>query len=560
MSENMSYQAYDPAWGTRTVPEIPDVPLFQLMQQASARNPGKPAVVFLGKSTTYKELDEFSNRVASALIDMGIEKGDRVAVMLPNCTQHIITLYGILKAGGIIVPLNVMLKSEEIKYIVEESEPKAIVTFDLACPGIKPVAQDLGISKIVSVHIGDFAVDTDKIPPQLGGSKELIEGTVDFMDLISTEESKPLQIEINAKKDLAVILYTSGTTGHPKGAMLSHYNFNAGCTQNVAVFGLVEDDVLLSLFPYFHVGGLVLTMFNALSCGAVVVPVLMFNPGDVLDVIETHKVTTLLLPPTGYLGLMNHPEFSKSKVSTLSNTYACGAPLPPVLQRKWQEIVGEYLYNGYGATETSATAPGITEMANKKKMVAGTLGVTFNEIKIVDETGNTAPRGMTGEYYHRGPGICSGYWKKPEETELAFTEDGWWRSGDVGYMDEEGFIYFVERSKDLIVASGYNIAPAEVESCIFNHEAVDDVGVVGIPDEYRGETVKAFVALKKGYQGKVTGDEIIRYCRENIAVYKAPTEVAFVDNIPKNATGKTLRKVLREMHRWICSMTRVMAS
>lgn len=547
MSEELSYQKYDPSWGVKPVPPVPEVPLYKLMQESAKKNPDKPAVIFFHKEITYRELDELSDRVAQSLIERGIKKGDRVATMLPNCTQHVIAFYGILKAGAVIVPFNVMLKGDEISYILEESGAKALFCVDLLFPVVQPVAEKLGIAHVITVHAKDFSEPTAHIPPLLSGEKQTHEGAVDFMDLIKEDKGTPPEVEIDPKKDLVMILYTSGTTGFPKGAMLSHYNYNAGSI-NTEIIGISESDVIFMLFPLFHVAGYALGLLMAMYVGATAVPIPLFDAAEVMDLIQRFKVSVLFSPPTAFIGLLNHPDFSKYDLSSIKTTVACGAPVPPPLQREWQEKVGTYLYNGYGCTETTAGAPGIIEMQNKKKFGGETLGATTGELKIVDDNGDIVPRGTVGEFVHRGPGIALGYWKKPDETKKQFTEDGWWFSGDAGRMDEDGFVYFEERIKDLIVASGYNIAPAEVENYIYEHPAVQEVGVIGVPHDYRGETVKAYIVLKEDYVGKVTEDEIIQFCRDKMAVYKAPKVVEFIDDIPKTMTGKVLRRVLRDKH------------
>ena len=546
MSKELSYQKYDPSWGVNPMPSVPEVPLYQLMQDSAAKNPDKPAVIFFHKETTYRELDELSDRVAQYLIGLGIKKGDKVATMLPNCTQSIIAFYGIIKIGAVIVPFNVMLKADEIRYILEESEAKVLVAVDLLYPVVQPVAEELGISHIITVHAKDFSASGAFIPPLLAGDKQEVKGAVDFMEIIAKDRGRPKMPKINPKEDLVMLLYTSGTTGFPKGAMITHYNFNAASVVP-EVLGVTEDDVFFMLFPLFHVAGYALGLLPAMYFGATAVPIPRFDADVMMDLIQRFGVTLLFSPPTGYIGLLNHPDFPKYDLSSVRITVACGAPVPPPLQKQWQEKVGTYLFNGYGCTETSGTAPGIMEVENKKKFQGEALGITDGEVKIVDDNGEIVPRGTTGEFVLKGPGIAKGYWKKPEETKKQFTEDGWWHSGDMGYMDDDDFIYFVDRIKDLIIASGYNIAPVEVENYIYEHPAVEEVGVVGVPDEYRGETVKAFIVLKEEYKGKVTEGEIIQFCKDKMAAYKAPKIVEFLDEIPKTMTGKALRRVLREM-------------
>ena len=546
MSENLSYAKYDPSWGANPIPPTSEKPVYQTLRETAARVPEKDAVIYLHHRLSYADLDLYSDRFAAYLNSLGINQGDRVATMLPNCTQHIIAIYGILKAGCVLVPFNVMLKNDEVKYILEESEARALVCLDLVFPLVKPGVDDLGLDRVVTVHAKDFSEPTAKIPPLLSGDKQPVQGTDDFMDVIAADHGPVPMVEVDIKKDLACILYTSGTTGFPKGAMISHFNYNHVANLVVHGIGLAEKDVLYLLFPLFHVGGQALILYPAVMVGATCVPIPMFDAGDMLDLIQRFGVTFGFAPPTAYIGLLNHPDFARFDLSSLTLTAASGAPVPSALQKEWQAKVGTYLFAGYGCTESTAAGPGAVEMANKKKPGVGTLGATTGEIKVVDQDGNIVPRGTTGEFILRGDGIVGGYWKKPEETAKCFLEDGWWATGDAGYMDEDGFLFFVERIKDLIVASGYNIAPAEVENYLYQHPGIQETAVVGVPDAYRGETVKAFVVLKEEAKGQVTEQDILAFAKEKMAAYKAPKIVEFIDELPKNLTGKVLRRILRE--------------
>ncbi|MBN2224511.1 MAG: AMP-binding protein [Deltaproteobacteria bacterium] len=545
MSRELSYQKYDATWGVNPVPPIPETPLYGFLKEQAQKKPNKDAVIFFHKKTTYNELDDLSDRVAHFLVENGVRKGDRVATMLPNCTQHVIVFYGILKAGAVIVPFNVMLKADEIRYILQESGSKVLFCVDLLFPVVKPVADELKITPVVTVHVKDFSEPTAQIPPILAGDKNVPDGAADFMHVISGDTAPFSPVAIDPKRDLVMFLYTSGTTGFPKGAMISHYNFCAACA-NSEIIGITGQDVFIMLFPLFHVAGYSLGLLVSVYKGLTAVLVPRFDPVDMMDLIQRFKVTIMFSPPTAYIGLLNAPDFKKYDLSSIRTTVACGAPVPPPLQKEWEEKVGTYLYNGYGCTETCASAPGIIEMEHKRKFAGETLGATTCELKIVNEEKDIVPRGEVGEFVHKGPGIALGYWKKPKETAEQFTDDGWWYSGDMGYMDDDGFVYFTERKKDLIIASGYNIAPAEVENYLYGHPAVKEAGVVGVPDEYRGETVKAFVVLKDEYKGKVTEKDIIAFGKEKMAAYKAPKVVEFIDEIPKTMTGKVLRRVLRD--------------
>lgn len=546
MSETLSYQKYDPAWGAEPVPQLADGSTVDMLKNSVTRYPDKAAVIFLDRVVTYTELDQLSDQLAISLKGMGVEKGDRVATMLPNCVQHVIAFYAIQKLGGIIVPFNVMLKADEAGYILEDSGAKVLIALDIIHPLVKSEIEKLGIDNVITVHVKDFSEPSAAVPAMLAGEKATVEGTTDFMD--ATGGDAGFSLTPVEPEDLSMILYTSGTTGFPKGAMITHRNFYQSTVQLCAIVGLKHEDIYFMLFPQFHIAGYILNLTPAVYTGATIIPIPMFDPGDALKIMVRHKVTCFFSPPTGYIALLSHPDFETVDLAGIRKTVACGAPVPPAIQEQWQEKVGTYLFNGYGATETTGVAPGILEMENRKMLGGNTLGSVMGELKIVDKNGEIVPRGTTGEMMLKGCGVVQGYWNKPDKTKEEFTDDGWWRTGDAAYMNEEGFVFFVERIKDLIIASGYNIAPVEVENHIYKHPSVQEVSVVGIPDGYRGETVKAFITLKPDHVGKTTEEEIIRFCRDSMAVYKAPKQVEFIAELPKTATGKILRRMLRERH------------
>ncbi len=547
MNENLSYQKFDQSWGVGPLPAFPDKPLHEILRETAARVPKKDAVISLHYRLSYEDLNLYSDRFAVYLAELGLKKGDRVATMLPNCIQHAIAIYGILKAGCTMVPFNVMLKGQEAQYILEESEAKVLVCLDLLLPMVRPVAESLGLTKVVTVHVKDFSAPTATIPPMLSGDKQPVDGATDFMAIIKADQGDVPYVHVDLKKDLACILYTSGTTGFPKGAMITHYNYHANSNVVLGPLGLTGEDTIMLLFPLFHVGGQALILFPAVRSGATCVAIPVFSPGDTLDLIQRFGISYTFAPPTAYIGLLNHPDFNKFNLSSLRMTTSSGALVPAALKKQWEEAIGTYLFAGYGCTESTAASPGIVEQVNRKNSENGCIGAALGgEMKIVDTSGNIVPRGTIGEYVLRGDGIVQGYLKKPDETRACFLEDGWWATGDAGYMNEDGFCFFVERIKDLIVASGYNIAPAEVENYLYKHPAIQEVAVIGIPDDYRGETVKAFVVLKEEEKGKVTEDDIIAFGKEAMASYKTPKLVEFIDAIPKNPSGKTLRRLLRE--------------
>ncbi len=540
-----AYEKLNEDWYANPVAEEPRYSLHESLQHTAARVPEKTSVICLGQQLTYAQLEMLSNRFAAHLIESGVKKGDRVATMMPNITEHLIVFYGIIKAGATIVPFNVMLKEQEITYILNNSGAKTLVILDMFkdfIPGITAStdAKNIIISSLKS-HVN-----------ALKGTVQAEETGTDtpmLLDTILANKNydggfKP--VKVNPQEDLALILYTAGTTGTPKGVMLTHYNFMYNTIHEIYALGITEDDVSLILFPLFHVSGYMLISLPLVHLGGTVVLHPRFEAEEYLQLMHTCRVTMFAAPPTVYTGFLSHPNFDKYDISSLRLTLGCGAPVPGALQAKWKETVGFNLTNGYGLTETSAAA--LTSLPGKSCIEEGCIGVPVGgDVAIGDKDGNILPRGEMGEILFRGPQVAEGYWNNPRETAAAYTKDGWLKTGDAGYMNENGFTFFVERIKDLIVASGYNIAPAEIESYIVKHPDVEEAAVIGVPHEYRGETVKAFVVLKEGSKGKVTEEEIIEFCKNSMAAYKYPRIVQFIDELPKSASQKVLRRALKEI-------------
>jgi long-chain acyl-CoA synthetase len=357
-------------------------------------------------------------------------------------------------------------------------------------------------------------------------------------------KSQPAQVNatFNPKQDVMKIIYTSGTTGNSKGAMETHYNLVHNTITHAQI--LPPKPINFTFLPMNHTGGYMAFQLPTFHRGGTVIPRPMFDVEDAFEAIQAHKVNTLFGPPTFYTALLSHPKFSQYDLSSLTRVSSGAAPVSDALMTAWKEKTGTTLSAGWGGTETN-TMGTWSRLKNKEKLLSD--GVPFiGEIKIVDEKGEVVPRGKAGELLFRGLQVSKGYFNKPEETKAAFQQDGWFRSGDAGYIDNDDFLHYVDRIKDLIIASGYNIAPAEVEATILQQPSVKEAAVVGWPDDYRGETVKAFVVIADEYKGKVTEQEIIDFCRTKIASFKVPTIVEFIDALPRNMMGKALRRVLRD--------------
>jgi len=550
---NDSYLITQPSWAAGLIPPIPEISIYEIFAESARKYPTEIAVIFLDRKITYREMDEMINRYAALLLDLGVKKGDVVATMMPNCFQHWIAFFGATRIGAAHTPLNVMYKEREIAYQIKDSGAKTVVTFDIFYQlYFAKSREELGLENVIVTHLKDFAAPETNADA-LGmlkmfwdTPKQPLPGTIDLFDAIARYQPTDVKVPCDPHEDMALLLYTSGTTAaEPKGVIETHFNlvFNT-LSHSHMLSKLKAREVNFSIMPMFHTAGYFLHTLPTFYQGGTVIPIPLFMPEEALRIISTYRVNTLFAPPTFYIALLQHPRIEQTDLSSLELTVGCGAPVPVAVMEEWEKRTGLRLTNGWGMTETNCggcmSSPG-------RKELLDSIGVPVaSEIKIVDENGRVVPRGQHGEAMIRGFQVAKGYLNKPEETKATFLPDGWMHTGDIMYIDTDDFVHFVDRGKDLIIASGYNIAPAEVENVIYEHPAVLETAVVGIPHEYRGETVKAFVALKPGFQGKVTEQEIIDFCKDKLATFKVPRAVEFIEAIPKNLVGKALRRVLRE--------------
>jgi long-chain acyl-CoA synthetase len=493
--------------------------IAQNVERAAIFFPDKIAILFEDRQITYKELDQAGNRLANAFAAHGIKKGDRVALYLPNIPEFAICYLAAVKIGAIAVSVNPMLKSEELKYLLNDSGSKLICTVEELLPHV--VTNDYPTVTHVLVCEGDSAGN-----PTLADWSNA--GTIDGKS-----------VEMNPQ-DPAVLLYTSGTTGFPKGATLTHGNVVSNVWATVHHAGFKRDDRLPLFLPLFHVFGQNFIMNGAFNACATLVLYRRFVPDLFLDSVGKDKVTLFFAVPTIYIALLNM-DLSKYDLSSLRYEFSAAATMPREISAQWTERFGRSIYEGYGLTECSPFAAYNHDFRHKFGSV-GTPVENF-EVKILDEEDNEVPLGDWGEICIKGPGVMSGYWNRPEETALAL-RNGWLHSGDTGAMDEEGYIFIVDRVKDMINVAGFKVWPAEVEQSLYKHPAVKEIAVYGVPDPEKGEKVKAAVVLKDGVT--CTKEEIITYCKEKMANYKIPHSVDFVGELPKSATGKILKRVLRD--------------
>jgi long-chain acyl-CoA synthetase len=506
-----------------------------------------PALIYFDRAISYRELDEITDALAAALQERGFKAGDRLAVFLQNVPQFAIAMVATWKAGGIMVSLNPMLKHKEATALLSDSGAAVLVTLESLWADVaREVVPNVDVDVVITTSELDFL---DDVPPLLSGSERARDPqTLDLIELVEEHRGSAPTPSRLGPDDVAFLTYTSGTTGPPKGAMNTHRNvvFNAHAYRDWV--GLSSDDVVFGVAPLFHITGLVGHLAVGLLTGMPIVLTYRFDANTALELMERHGVTFTVGSITVFIALMNAPDAGKHDLSTFRKVVSGGAPIAPAVVESFEKAMGAYIHNIYGLTET--TSPSHCVPMGERAPVdeaSGALSVgvpIFNTIvRVVDDEGNDVPAGEVGEIVTSGPQVVPGYWNKPEETEHAIP-GGALHTGDVGVMDNDGWFYIVDRKKDQINVSGYKVWPREVEDVLYGHDAVREAAVVGVPDEYRGETVKAFVSLKPG--AAVEPDALIAFCKERMAAYKYPRVVEFVDELPKTASGKVLRRELRD--------------
>ena len=530
--------------------EYPEVPLFELMRRTAEESPDKPAIDFLGYKMSFGQLWQQTRSFARALQDLGVKPGDRVSIMLPNTPQFVIAFYGTLLAGAVAVNTNPLYTPRELSHQLRDSGAETLVILDLLWPRYTEIAGEVPVKNVITTGIQDYLPFPKNWLFPLKAKKEGTwvnlpqqENRHDWRKITKTApEPNVPQI---AADDLALLQYTGGTTGVSKGAMLSHRNLISNVYQIDAWEpGQVwKNGVMLSVIPFFHVYGMTVSMNYSVMRGMKMVLLPRFDIAEVVTAIEKHQVTHFPGVPTMYVAFNTFPGIEKRNIRSVKVCLSGAAPLPVEVANKFEELTGAKLVEGYGLTE-AAPVTHCNPLYGKRKV--GSIGLPFPSVDAyaADPEGKELPPGEVGELVLKGPNVRLGYWNRPEETAQTL-KDGWLFTGDVARMDEEGYFYIVDRKKDMIIAGGYNIYPREVEEVLYQHPAVKEAAVVGVPDAYRGETVKAFLVLKEGYEGEVGEDELKAFARERLAAYKVPKLWEFREELPKTAVGKILRRLLR---------------
>jgi len=500
--------------------------LATILRESAAKDPTRPLLTFGDAALSYAQVDEDSGRVASSLRALGLEPGDKVAVHLPNVPEFVITYFGVLKAGMVMVPLNPMLTARELAFHLGDSDARLLVTF----------AQFADVALAAATVVGGIEVYT--VGPSETSAPE---GSRDFEELLAGSDSGDLVA--TSADDTAVLLYTSGTTGKPKGAELTHFQLFMNCTTSGALFEATEDDVMIVVLPLFHVFGLSSVLSLAVRYGASLVMLPRFEPAAVMDAVERHGVTIFAGVPTMYVALLAQ-ETSGRDLSSLRIAISGGASMPGEVIRAFEaKIPGLDVLEGYGLSETASTAA-FNVSAEQRKVLSVGKPIWGVDIVVVGQDGTELPRGAehVGEIVIRGHNVLKGYYKNPEATARA-VRDGWFRTGDLGYRDADGYLFIVDRLKDMVIRGGYNVYPREVEEVLYEHPDVVEAAVVGRADERLGEEVVAYVVLRDGAQ--IGADGLLDHCRERLAAYKYPRDISVLTQLPKGPTGKILKRELR---------------
>ncbi len=543
--------------------DYPHIPVERMLRQTADAHPDTMATVFFGAKLTYREIDDLADRFAAALRRIGVKRGDRVGLLSPNSPGFVIAFFGIQRVGGIVVQTNPLYTPRELARLYADAGATAVVCLDLFFANILRAKPETPIRHVIVMDLKDFLPAALAMVYPIRRRSDLKKAghwPLDipqepwvhrFREMLETPPERGREPQDVDWEDVAVLQYTGGTTGTPKGAMLNHRSLVANAYQCAGwVPGTVAgQERSVVAIPMFHIYGLMVGLMVSVRLAATMS--LVPDPRDLkhlLRVIDRERPTLFPAVPTLYVALLSHPRLPKVNMKGIQACLSGAAPLPVEVRRRWESLTGGRLVEGYGLTEASTVV--CANPLTKDGLVKEGVGIPFpdTEVRIVDLESGTQdlPLGEAGELLVRGPQVMKGYWNQPEETAETL-RDGWLHTGDVATMDEDGYLYIVERKKDLIIASGFNVYPREVEEVLYLHPAVLEAAAIGVPDPYRGESVKAFVVLKPG--ATATDQEIIAFCRERLASFKAPRQVEFRKDLPKSAIGKILRRDLRDQER-----------
>jgi long-chain acyl-CoA synthetase len=545
-------------WYSKGVPadiEIPEKSIPEMLDEAVKKWGKKTAIVFYGRKMKHEEIHELSLKFATALYDIGVRKGDRVAILLPNCPQFIISYFGILRIGAVATAISPLYSPREIKHQLNDSGAKIIVCLDLLYENVEKVWKETGLKHAIITSIEEYLPGMGRFSGALRGKTLSVEvhqkeEIVMFQDLIKKYPPNPPRVEINPKEDLAALPYTGGTTGEPKGAMLTHYNIVAIQEEMRRFFPNIEEgkECTVAMLPFYHIYGQSVVMMSGAFQGGTGIIFAKPDLEDIVAAMEQYGATLFYGVPTLYKYLLDVKRARRFNWKKLKYIF-CGADtLHEEVRKDWMKFIGKEIREGYGMTETTAVTHTNPPDRNKPGSFGVLLPNTHAAITKLDKV-EFVPPGEEGELVVSGPQVMKGYWNRPEDNKRSFFEAGgrvWFRTGDIVRMDEEGYFHFIERTKDMIKYKGYSVYAHEIEEVLYDHPKIKEAAIIGVPDPDVGERIKAIVVPDVDYRGKLTQEEVIEWCEKNLAHYKVPRIIEFRGEVPKTDAFKIDHKKLRE--------------
>lgn len=499
--------------------------LASILRESAEKYPDLAAVHFMGQDTDYRTLNVTANKMAHALRDIGVRKGDRVAIYCINSPFFVASYFGIQKLGATVVTINLLLHPKEVQYILKDSGAKVLIFYEMFAEGVAAIKDSLPDLEGLIV-IGK----TEKVEAQ------------NYAQLMQDAPADAIEEQVNPVEDVAAILYTSGTTGNPKGAMLTHRNLLSNSTSVSYTIGITHDDIILTVLPMFHSFAMTCCILAPVKSAGKIVAIPRFDPNAVADAIQATRSTLFFGVPSMYVMLLQLPDEKISALQSLKYCISGGAAMPKEVMTNFEEKFGKLIYEGDGPTECSPVTT-VNPIGGKRKLGSIGLPIRDVEMKIVDDNGNELPNHTIGEIVVRGPNVMKGYFNLPEATKESFFGE-WFRTGDLGEKDDEGYFYIVDRKKDMLIVGGINVYPRHVEEVIYQHPAVAEAAVIGVPDKTHGEIPRAYVVLKQG--ATATTKDIRKFCMDQLGRFEVPRQVVFLDALPKSATGKILKRELRK--------------
>jgi long-chain acyl-CoA synthetase len=524
-------------------------PTSEYIRDWAELTPDRIALSFYGRDMSYRELNNMIDRAAWGLVDLGVKKGDSVALHMENCPQFVIAYFGAQRAGGAVVAVNPMFKGAELEFELNDAGVKTFIGLDVFYPEVEKIRGRTPLVNVILTSMKDFLPSDPllPLPEEAKEEKRSFPDTIDFMTVIEQSKDSPICHVTDLKKDLALLQYTGGTTGTPKGAMISHYALANAALGAMYWYHFREDDVYLGVTPFFHVMGQTVLMATPLASGGRIIILTRFVPDVVARAVTRYRCTFWVGATTMIIALLNLPNVLEYDFSSFRCIWTGGATVSVALQNKLKELAPRAMIGeGYGLSEVISQGGACTPLFRYKPGFVGTPQLNV-DMKIMDQETGTRELGPNeaGEIVIKAAAMMLGYWNKPEDTK-EMLRDGWLHTGDTGLMDEEGYIKFLGRTRELIKSSGYSVFPAEVEDLLYRHPAIKEAAVIGVADAYRGESVKAFIVLKDNHAGKATEQEILDWSKENMAAYKRPRFIEFRKELPKSSAGKILKRVLVE--------------